>query len=151
MKVDELQKGDWVYVPHNGNATHYGKITAILPSGAVEVDLNGNTVLCSSGSVESIPLTPEILEKNGFVRTSRVGAGNCYIWNEKSQDDKILRESVFVALYPEPIFDVRTLVQIEATPRNGSGVNKLYTYNTQCVHQLQHDLKIFEIKKEITL
>ena len=64
MKACELMIGDWVYVSHNGNATHYGRITAILPSGAVEVDLNGDTVLCRSSSVDSIPITPEILEKN---------------------------------------------------------------------------------------
>jgi len=64
MNANELMLWDWVYVPHKGKAPHYGKVTALLSSGAVETEINGSLAL--SSSVEPIPLTSEILEKNGF-------------------------------------------------------------------------------------
>ena len=64
MKANELMIGDWVHVEHNGKASHFGKVTALLSSGAVETEIEGSHAL--SSSVEPIPLTSEILEKNGF-------------------------------------------------------------------------------------
>lgn len=64
MKSIDLMIGDWVYVAHRGSASHFGKVSALLPSGAVETEIEGAVGL--SSSVDPIPLTPEILEKNGW-------------------------------------------------------------------------------------
>lgn len=145
MKTHEWMIGDWVYVPHNGNATHYGRITAILPSGTIEVDLNGNTVLCSSGSVEPIPLTTEILEKNGFLfdglQEFRIA--------EWGKDGK---KEYSVAVCPIQPSNERwnkdcTGFSVETSTSSISYIGKTNVY----VHELQHTLRLCGIEKEIIL
>ena len=58
-------KGDWVFVPHNGSATHYGRVSGIYDGGAILTDL----CYTKASALRPIPLTPEILEKNVERRT----------------------------------------------------------------------------------
>lgn len=134
MKANELMIGDWIYAPHNGNATHYGRITAILPSGAVEVDLNGDTVLCSSGSVEPITITPEILEKNGFTRLNKSVR---YFLESTDYYDVAIRE----------ITDSIWCFEYQNCEAHFPPCLILSGH----LHELQHCLKLVGIEKEITI
>ena len=99
--------------------------------------------------VGPILLTPEILEKNGFVRVERGEICTCYRWREKS--DKIYGRLVDIHLYKEPIQGVFTLIEIETCSNKGDGLNRFHSCDTDYVHELQHALRICGIGKEIVL
>lgn len=132
MKANELMLWDWVYVPHRGKASHYGKVTALLSSGAVETEINGSLAL--SSSVEPIPLTTEILEKNGFSAEGyNMGV---------------------VGFHTDPIPDVKDGYEVFIWKdmcleiKHGFTHLKRYTFY---VHELQHALRLCGIEKEIVL
>ena len=58
--------GDWVYVPHNGSATHYGRVCGIYEREVVSTTLEKDSGLTKASALNPIPLTREILEKNGW-------------------------------------------------------------------------------------
>ena len=109
MKVNKLQIGD--YVNYHGQ---FIKVTSLYDKGGSnEVGWsNKESVWVNADNVEPIPLTAEILEKNGFIK-------NAY------KDDRLIdvfhllvptgfeRESftIQVSLYREPICGVSTLVK----------------------------------------
>ena len=129
MKSTELMIGDWVYIPHNGKAPHYGKVTALLPSGAIETEINGSFAL--SSSVEPIPLTREILEKNGFSFPKweswwRVVDCNPTIYLAEHNESWWL--------YQDDYLDSRQ-----------------YFAKIKYVHELQHAFRLCGIEKEITI
>ena len=124
MKANELMLWDWVYVPHRGKASHYGKVTALLSSGAVETEINGSLAL--SSSVEPIPLTPEILEKNGFVcRGTWMILGEDFGLRQDGDSWGVL---TYYADY-----------------------NALTLCHIAYIHELQHLLRLCDIDKEITI
>ena len=110
----------------------------------------GEGVPAIGRDLEPIPLSPEILEKNGFLQNG-VGSeeleeldadwtDDTYIWSEeKTVDDKTM-VSVYID-YPkdECIFEAYT-------PKTHiDGIRIRY------VHELQHALKLCQIEKEIQL
>ena len=151
LQAKDLQIGDWVYVPHNGNATHYGKVVSLLSSGTVEVELlDGGTALLSS--VEPIPLTPEILEKNGFewgYTTSEedfCGAAGCNYPEDKGW------------CYDEGAGEIKIIFPndsdgglIRLDDQCGDRHLEIIFVNPIMVHQLQHALSLCGIEKEIKL
>lgn len=125
--------GDWVYVAHRGSASHFGKVSALLPSGAVETEIEGAVGL--SSSVDPIPLTPEILEKNEFE-----GVGSevyeCdvlpfYIWWERDRH--------------------RLGIDIEDSTYDKENFGQMLRVPVSFVHELQHALRLCGIEKEITI
>ena len=126
MKATELMIGDWVFVPHNGSATHYGRVCGIYDSGAVSNTLEKDSGLTKASALSPIPLTREILEKNGF---------RYYHRN-------------FAQLSEESEFALR---HDKCADENGVS---LWTYGCIkiCfVHELQHALKLCGIEKDIVL
>lgn len=107
MKANELMIGDWVI----GCSREPFKIGIIDP------------VFLYWNEVQPIPLTPEILEKNGFVVESNYPYGNP------------LQYCILV--------DDRLWIDI-------SGEN-FFEGELEYVHQLQHALKLCGIEKEIEL
>lgn len=103
--------------------------------------------------LDPIPLTHEILEKNGFIK-------------DACKDDRLTdtyhllvptgfeRNSftIQVSLYKEPICGVSTLVKCWGwlPPYNG-GMNDIHLCSANCVHELQHALRLCGIDKEIEL
>ena len=105
MKANELMIGDWVYdTILKGNT----KVETLSSSG-IKGDFHEN--VCDENTFEPIPLTPEILEKNGFSRNGL----DIALFDRKGGDD-------FVG-----------------------------ASNLQCVHELQHALRLCGIEKEIEL
>ena len=119
MGLSELMIGDWVYRPDC-----YSKVKEIRENGIIGYDhLRG---IISFEELEPIPLTPEILEKNGFVYDSE----------DKLFEDIYPRISMLYAQY--------RLVE------NG-GINYGEMSEIKYVHQLQHALRLCGIDKEIEL
>lgn len=132
MKANELMIGDWVYIHHGGKATHYGKVTALPPSGAIESEIDGSHAI--SSSVEPIPITPEILEKNGFVQNPR---------SKSRRSHQICTDSVYISWW-------RGRLNILFKPFIGHSTNHV-NVDGKYVHELQHALRICGIEKEIVL
>lgn len=123
MKAEELMIGDWVLA---------GKMMSRIES------INKQTVeLCSVDGiygvfevecVQPIPLTEEILEKNGFEIDPESG------WN------------IWVSDEDEEISYRGTILEI-VSPFTGN----LQFVTCKYVHELQHALKLFGIEKSIEL
>lgn len=101
--------------------------------------------------LDPIPLTPEILEKNGFRRAKEQETALSTVYMSPYPVRVCEAAKVKVVFYDLPICGVNVLVQIEADTRSGGGVNSLHSCDIEYVHQLQHALRICGIEKEIEL
>ena len=91
----------------------------------------------SINDVEPIPLTPEILEKNGFERAPQVSDIEPFDTDEEGNKHYSYNKTFWGWFQPGNIFCI---------PANGMGW--LYL---KYVHQLQHALRLCGIEKEIIL
>lgn len=146
MKPEEMMLGDWVeFTSKYGYGK--GQIAGIEPrEGSAEpttftiikMDEQGNTRLyvgVSKVCVRPIPLTAEILEKNGFGYRSLGGAEEWFIADDYY--DIVVHEwsdSIWVFKY-------------ESTEMNTPHEQRVFGY----VHNLQHALRENGIDKEIVL
>ena len=122
MKATELMVGDWVYCegqPTPENVT----IQTIAEDG---VWFNGPNYegAASYDRIFPIPITPEILEKNGFEEFDG--------WRILDMDDVEIRW-------------IGTILEISGSHGN------MELPNVQCVHELQHVLRLCGIEKEVVL
>lgn len=111
----ELMIGDWVYNTHN----RQNEQVAEIGSGLVMLAYND---LYEYDEIEPIPLTPDILEKNGF--------------SENYREDDLS--------YAQSCGDV---IGIHILGKGGIMDEMYFKY----VHQLQHALRLCGIEKEIKL
>ena len=132
MKAEDLMIGDWVCVRSNDKEdTHNFKITSIIDEG-----IYGHNFVGFEEDLEPIPLTEEILERNGFT----------------SKEDKYNHKKYFLLGKNEYNYDVYLdrltilLVEEEYEPTTYA-----YICDVNYVHELQHVLKLCAIEKEIVL
>ena len=133
MKANELMIDDWVWYnnqPHqirqlgifgeNRDGDDYPAVCVGKP--------NGVGLILERNEIEPIPLTPEILEKNGF--------------------------EYFHKNYSSLSYDHPFKLKMTNWP-DGNGLGGLWTIcdivEIRFVHQLQHALRLCEIEKEIVL
>ena len=128
MKANELQIGD--YVNYRGQII---KVTSLYDKGGSnEVGWSDKESVWVNGRcIEPIPLTPEILEKNGFVlKEKEMGMYGVNIAPHYTRDDvpfEVFCDGVpFAIWFKGPV-------------------------NIEYVHQLQHALRLCGIEKEIIL
>lgn len=154
MRIEELSIGDWVQ-DKNGKYAQILGIENWSDGYVLNVRINGVDVGCvSASSAHPIPLTPEILEKNGFVYPckkdddycatlfcSPIPSKNSHIgdfaetWIHKECCEiKIFTSAKPERIYPQYDYDFM-----------------LEHYGFQYVHQLQHLLRLMGIEKEIEL
>ena len=95
-----------------------------------------------------IPLTPEILEKNGFTYSASESNGLCRTYIYGANSNHVLAE---VTLYDLPINGCNCLIRIETDSQTCEGINKIHNCDLLYVHQLQHALRLCQIEKEIVL
>ena len=133
MKANELMIGDWVQ-----HRDEFNEVT-----GPYEIDLISNDEIAFKGevfarvfnnSIEPIPLTPEILEKNGF-------SGEGYNMG-------IVGFSV--ELIPDKKDGYEVFIWKDMCLQIEHGFTHFKKY-IKYVHQLQHALRICGIEHEITL
>lgn len=139
MKAEELMIGDCIKHGFGG----IGKVTE-LSKGIVTVydkgldDGEGNCeVNFAENEIQPIPLTPEILEKNGFIKASMVSDTPPYDKDEEGNMHFSLNEKFWGWWQPNNTFLI---------PANGLGWIEF-----KYVHELQHALILCGISKEIIL
>lgn len=144
MKANDLMLGDYISVKPSGlpikvAAVHHKKV-------AYHAVINKLTWVRES-LLEPIPLTPEILEKNGFEKSySSILTADGY---------KKLPQYKYKNM--AQVQDIcRNLITISYSDLEGSvydiqcGIGS-HIYDLKYVHQLQHALRLCGIKKEIEL
>lgn len=149
MKGSELQIGDWVqgFVPDS-----YSRIYGIFNEYRISVIAEPIKayIELSVDEVQPIPLTPEILEKNGFKRIE----GNRFYPNPRwvfAQDGSRDGVVIEIVLYEQPINGVNILTKINTQSSKDYGVNDFHNCDIEYVHQLQQALRLCKIDKEITV
>lgn len=136
MKATELMVGDWVFT-----RGQIEQVTSIYDG-----------YICTEHYEDShdyyfepIPLTPEILEKNGFAKENEDELKITYYFLERPYTTQI-------TLYKEPIGDVSILFKAWGrVPSSAGGVNDIHLCSVKYVHEMQHAMRLCGIEKEIVL
>lgn len=128
MKANEIQIGDWVEPRQCIIPTVYCKVEGIYTDGTVHLDKAER--LFALDELTSIPITPEILEKNfPIVNGCQYIDDNNDVCIEVYFNAKTEKYKKYAILY--------------------TGRGKIYI--DKYVHQLQHALRLCGIEKEIIL
>lgn len=132
IKISDLSIGDWVATP-----CAKGYIIDLYTSekaGCIARLVHDDVQMVSEWEcihLEPIPLTPEILEKNGFRKNGEYNEWNIGEWNERPFIGVSLdRQSMRVKYFGNDIFIENKVV---------------------FVHQLQNALRLASVEKEIML
>lgn len=136
MIANELMIGDWVFT-----RGQIEQVTSIYDG-----------YICTEHYEDShdyyfepIPLTSEILEKNGFAKEKEDELGITYYFLERPYTTQI-------TIYKEPIQDVSILFKAWGRASSSAGgVNDIHLCSVKYVHEMQHALRLCGIEKEIVL
>lgn len=145
MRAKDLMIGDWVYdIILQG----YTKVEVLTLSG-IKGTIHDN--VWHEKTFEPILLTPEILEKNGFIKDKG---------NEYSITYHILiptgyeknSYTIQITFYKVPLAGVNVLFKCWGwLPPDNCGMNDIHICNVEYVHNFQHALKLCGIEKEIQI
>ena len=124
MKANELMIGDWVKCTDPRCEGHQ---VDLIDNGNEEVGLDGE--IDNFENIIPIPLTPEILEKNGF----------------KNRGAQFFCDNIGMIWWKDNIFMFSKYTRHEDLPTENISINIGY------VHELQHALKLCGIDKEVEL
>ena len=132
MKANELMVGDLLYDKAND---YYGEVTGVIDNGEIYID----GVIAYIDDCTPIPLTQEILEKNGFKKCE----GN--EWSVfKYKDDDHTKNALYLVLWSAD----ELYLEICSYTSNTGDFNRI---GIRYVHELQHALKLCGIDKTIEL
>ena len=135
MKATDLMVGDWVYAKVQVDDTGAEPVFEKTPKRVTDLTkgINGiyveGTSTFAGAEIEPIPLTPEILEENGF----------------ESRGAQFFCDRIGMIWWKDNIFIFSKYIQHEDLPTEYISINIGY------VHELQHALRLCGIDKEITL
>ena len=142
MDIKSLMIGDWVQLKTYGVSDKFERTEAYIyvkvaeiGSGLITVEYNNDIKepyrICENTEIEPIPLTPEILEKNGWIKDG-------YFY--KAEDGSYIQLG---ELFEHASFRAEK----HGIPREIQTSPHLLKY----IHQLQHALRLCGIEKEIEL
>lgn len=141
LKCGSLMIGDWVKLSK-------GNWSKIVQVGLTDIEMIAESVYLA----EPIPLTPEILEKIGFIKDENEGANGTTYHTLIPTGYDANSYTIQITLYKEPICGVSVLLKIWGwVPPYNAGTNDIHLCSVNYVHELQHALKLCGIEKEITL
>lgn len=130
MNAKELMIGDWVEYTTQAGKRETGRVTSIQDFGSRElIKVNGNSHNDINNEIAPIEITPELFVKNGWEK----GINNYYL---KYDND----------IYPMP-FVVEYVPVNKALFINETLIPRPITY----VHELQHALRLCEIREEVKI
>lgn len=139
MKIEEMMLNDWVKFPI-GNDRIIGLIYVEGKGICASFSASATLFPVSVSEIEPIPLTSEILEKNGFSNY----ADSWYF----PSDEKNIR--IGFHMY-ETVLDIKT-DNASFYKKIPYGYRSIIKYgNILSVHELQHALRLCGINKEIIL
>lgn len=137
-KAEELMIGDWVCINPNTYYNTYYKVKEIrFEYNEYRIFLDNTCVFATGNEIMPIPLTPEILEKNGFEKAPQISDVEPFDVDEEGNKHYSYNKTFWGWFQPDNIFCI---------PANGMGW--LYI---KYVHQLQHALRLCGIEKTIEL
>ena len=136
LNISDLSVGDWVY-NDMGNTPY--SIRSIYGGGVVVLNDNEDTdgVMALVDSLTPIPITAEILEKNGFERGQR---GSFYHYLRLDKNRTLYIHASTNGWRVEITYDAAGILR---TTHLMPDMNS--------VHQLQHALRLAGVDKEINL
>ena len=137
MKAEDLMVGDWVQIVPDAPVmpNEYHRIDWIR-TGEIGLD---NRKIVTYPYIQPIPLTPEILERNGF----RSYGDSWYI----PCDDENVRIGFHMYV---TVLDIKT-DNVSLYKKLPYGYRSTVKDETLSVHELQHALRLCEIDQEIVL
>lgn len=145
IKISELSIGDWVrYIRRRKKNDDYFQVAHIFRGekgwlvGRKNDDIFGNHSLRLK-DIEPIPLTPEILERNGFDAPKAKVWNDSWYWSNRKDVALELRES----------FGLWYMEIVTKEQRSGLQSNRKLGIGFKSVHQLQHALRLAGVGKEI--
>lgn len=153
MKISDLMIGDWVAA--KGIDKPFRVVYITYSAMKEQLCIFGKT---SDGirvgpflseEIQSILLTPEILEKNGFklVEGEIHPSSVIYVWIEGGKRDCFIE----VTSYNPPARGVKFLVRINTESTQKTGRDMIHSCDIEYIHQFQHAMKLCNIDKEIVL
>ncbi len=145
MKATDLMVGDWMTYPvMHGRAS--GQIKTAWSDGVVEIGERCWREV--DKEIQPIPITPEILEHNGFeedIRTDAWGKPLTKARNWKLCEELDEGDFGYVFYISLRLYKGEWLLRIETNHRQS--FNGIISY----IHELQHAFKLCGITKEIVL
>jgi len=147
LKAEELMVGDWIIVYEKAMPVK-ARVDGVYGNNAFVL---GHPRTVANGFVNPIPLTPEILEKNGFIKDEDDEYQKTYHLLVPTGFEKD-SYTIKVTLYTKPICGVNVLFKCWGSipPYNG-GLNDIHLCSISFVHQMQHALRLCGINKTIEL
>lgn len=140
LKISELSVGDWVEIDHEDYGWQPAQINVCgdLGIGAYFKDIDPEEEYdCTLSQARPIPITPEILEANGF-EPPRVGIGlDTWFWSNKR--DMALELRRYVNDKWHLAYQIKDKAQAHL-------LFPLYH-----IHELQHIIRLLYIDKEIVM
>ena len=143
MNTNELMIGDWVFVH---KPTCKGHRVDYINEMDEEIGADGE--IYNVCDIEPIPLTPEILEKNGFKIDKNETYCKRYFF--ACNLGKVPQTVVEFFFFGEGV-SADTLFKCWTKPESCDGENNIHICDLKSVHQLQHALRLCGIEKEIEL
>jgi hypothetical protein len=136
LHAKDLMIGDWVYIEHTEDGVApYKEVICIKAE-----DLCRDACIIET-HYEPIPLTPEILEKNGFKKLSFSG----WEFDYEDEDEVLKYKILWRNDYPKNYSTHLTVNSFSAD------FGSFKSFNIKYVHELQHVLRLCGIEKEIEL
>ena len=137
MKQTELMIGDWVHIPMLDDATeNYVCYSQVRQLHDCDLDCYAFKEL-KYEEVKPIPLTAEILERNGFSKVPQTECSNPYHWTleryEEGSEGLLYRIKAYKTLF-------RGMYVIIYNYADCEQIN--FGKQIECVHELQHALHL---------
>ena len=100
--------------------------------------------------IRPVSITPEILEKLGWVIDKENEVVSRFVWAQKPPKNKLEFTTVEISLYDKELIGVKCLVEIRCSSLS-NGINSFHSCDCENIHQLQAALRLCGIEKEIVL
>lgn len=164
MNIKELQIGDYFRVAKDNLCISKGTVVEIRGIDADNSFEEKNLKGCAScrpldkyqfnGGIwvehlEPIPLSAELLEKNGWRKINKnenSHVDGAYSWGDMGKRNFT---DVTITFYKDLSGGVKILTKIETDCSHEIGINTVHNCDIEYVHQFQHAMRLCGIEKEI--
>lgn len=138
MKASDLMIGDWLYALTK-NGKKIARVCNVTDNFVAAEATDGSEYTGKQfdgvfSCIEPIPLSPEILEKNGFER------------NANDLDYRFIIDNIYCSIRKGVIYWYVNIYDISNSPHE-----PIFKAHIIHIHELQHALRLVGIEKEIKL
>lgn len=144
MKGTKLQIGDYVFIKslYGGYHTTLIKIAAVHQGKVGYHNVPNKLNWVRIGLLEPIPLTSEILEKNGFDKVPQSGCLNPYYWEFKEYEEETDALLYHIKAYRNPFRGMYIFIE-----NFGDCGTLSFNKQMESLHELQQALRLCGIDK----